>query len=126
MVNTWNHGFGFRAKYGVGTRSTCNADSLELRNIRPVSSCVTPHSPRERVLRLSHLPSFKRSEKSTLDPAESDPTRLAPDRLAALKSGGGASAGAKAPRRRVELWHALGLALLSLLLVEGVLSIRRT
>jgi hypothetical protein len=37
----------------------------------------------------------------------------------------GATATAKAPRRRVELWHALGAALLLLLLGEAVLLRRK-
>jgi len=61
----------------------------------------------------------------TLDPAESDPTPLPPARVAALKTGGGASAGAHAPKRRVELWHALGAALLLLLLGEAILLRRK-
>jgi hypothetical protein len=61
----------------------------------------------------------------TLDPAESDPTPLVKERIAALKAGGGATAGARAPKRRVELWHALGAALLLLLLGEALLLRRK-
>ena len=57
-----------------------------------------------------------------LDPRESDPTRLAPekrpDRLA-VKAGG-----AKPPKHRVELWHALSAALIFLLLIESLLALR--
>jgi hypothetical protein len=57
-----------------------------------------------------------------LDPRESDPTRLSPekrpDRLAA-KAGG-----AKPSHHRVELWHFLSAALILLLLVESILSLR--
>jgi hypothetical protein len=61
----------------------------------------------------------------TLDPNESDPTPLTPDRLNSLKNGGSAIAGAKPPRRRVELWHMLGAALLLLLLGEALLLRRK-
>jgi hypothetical protein len=61
----------------------------------------------------------------TLDPAESDPAPLAPSRLLALKTGGGAPAGARPLKRRVELWHALGAALLLLLLGEAILLRRK-
>lgn len=57
-----------------------------------------------------------------LDPRESDPSRLAPekrpDRIA-VKTGG-----AKPAKHRVELWHALSAALVLLLLVESVLALR--
>jgi hypothetical protein len=57
-----------------------------------------------------------------LDPRESDPARLAPDkrpdRIAV------STAGAKPPKHRVELWHALSAILISLILVESVLSVR--
>jgi hypothetical protein len=57
-----------------------------------------------------------------LDPRESDPARLSPekrpDRIA-VKTGG-----AKAPKHRVELWHALSAALILLLLVESLLALR--
>jgi hypothetical protein len=57
-----------------------------------------------------------------LDPRESDPARLAPekrpDRIA-VKTGG-----AKPPKHRVELWHALSAALILLLLVESILALR--
>lgn len=57
-----------------------------------------------------------------LDPRESDPTRLAPDkrpdRIAV------SSAGAKPPKHRVELWHALSAILIFLILLESVLSVR--
>jgi hypothetical protein len=57
-----------------------------------------------------------------LDPCESDPTRLAPekrpDRIAV------ASPGAKPPKHRVELWRALSALLIVILLVESLLSVR--
>ena len=59
-----------------------------------------------------------------VDPSESDFARIAPARLAELAH---ARPGAGGPpnRRRIELWHALGAALLGLLLVEGLLATRR-
>ena len=57
-----------------------------------------------------------------LDPRESDPARLAPekrpDRIAV------STGGAKPPKHRVELWHALSAALILLLLVESLLALR--
>ena len=57
-----------------------------------------------------------------LDPRESDPARLAPekrpDRIS-VKTGG-----AKPAKHRVELWHALSAALILLLLVESILALR--
>jgi hypothetical protein len=57
-----------------------------------------------------------------LDPRESDPTQLAPekrpDRLAAARPG------AKPAKHRVELWHALAGILLLVLLAESLLSLR--
>jgi hypothetical protein len=57
-----------------------------------------------------------------LDPRESDPARLAPekrpDRIA-VNTGG-----AKPPKHRVELWHSLSAALILLLLVESLLALR--
>jgi hypothetical protein len=60
-----------------------------------------------------------------LDPAESDLQRVTAERLAQLRAGGGAPPGAHAPRRRVELWHAMGAALLLLLLGEALLLRRK-
>jgi hypothetical protein len=58
----------------------------------------------------------------TLDPRESDPARLPdakrPDRTAA-RDGAGA-----VPRRRLELWHALGAAAIALVLAESLLTLR--
>jgi hypothetical protein len=58
----------------------------------------------------------------TLDASESDPARLAdakrPDRA---RAGG---AGGPAPRRRLELWHALGAAVIGLVLLESLLTVR--
>lgn len=57
-----------------------------------------------------------------LDPRESDPTRLAPDkrpdRIAV------ASAGASHPKHRIELWHVLAAMVIALLLAESLLSLR--
>ena len=57
-----------------------------------------------------------------LDPRESDPARLAPekrpDRIAV------SSPGAKPPKHRVELWHALSAILILVLLAESLLSVR--
>jgi len=57
-----------------------------------------------------------------LDPRESDPARLAPekrpDRIAV------SSPGAKPPKHRVELWHALSAMLILAILVESILSVR--
>lgn len=60
-----------------------------------------------------------------VDPAESDLQRITGERLAQLASGGTQAKGAQAPRRRVELWHALGAGLLLLLLLEAVLLRRK-
>jgi hypothetical protein len=58
----------------------------------------------------------------TLDASESDPTRLAdakrPDRANARGAGG------PPPRRRLELWHALGAAAIVLVLFESLLTLR--
>jgi Aerotolerance regulator N-terminal/von Willebrand factor type A domain len=59
-----------------------------------------------------------------VDPAESDLARIAPDRLAQLSVGAGGKSVA-APRRRVELWHAMGAGLLLLLLGEALLLRRK-
>jgi hypothetical protein len=59
-----------------------------------------------------------------VEPAESDVERIAPERLAALSAGAGAKI-AQAPRRRVELWHAMGAGLLLLLLGEALLLRRK-
>jgi hypothetical protein len=57
-----------------------------------------------------------------LDPRESDPARLAPekrpDRVAAARPG------AKPPTHRVELWHALSAILILVVLLESLLSLR--
>jgi hypothetical protein len=58
----------------------------------------------------------------TLDASESDPARLPDD-----KRPDGAAAGAAAgpaPRRRLELWHALGAAAIVLVLLESLLTVR--
>jgi aerotolerance regulator-like protein/VWA domain-containing protein len=58
----------------------------------------------------------------TLDASESDPARLAddkrPDRVSARGAGG------PPPRRRLELWHALGAAAIVLVLFESLLTLR--
>jgi hypothetical protein len=58
----------------------------------------------------------------TLDAGESDPARLAddkrPDRARARGAGG------PPPRRRLELWHALGAAAIVLVLFESLLTLR--
>jgi hypothetical protein len=58
----------------------------------------------------------------TLDASESDPARLAddkrPDRASARAAGG------PAPRRRLELWHALGAVVIGLVLLESLLTVR--
>jgi hypothetical protein len=66
-----------------------------------------------------------RSDESfvvNVDPAESDPARLAddkrPDRARAAAGGGAA------PKRRLELWHALSAAVLALVLAESLLTLR--
>jgi len=58
----------------------------------------------------------------TLDASESDPTRLADDKRPDRASGRGA--GGPAPRRRLELWHALGAAAIALVLFESLLTLR--
>ena len=57
-----------------------------------------------------------------LDPRESDPARL-PDDKRPDRVTGAATAGA-APRRRLELWHALGVAAIALVLMESLLTLR--
>jgi hypothetical protein len=56
-----------------------------------------------------------------LDPRESDPARL-PDARRPDRAGPAATAGA-APRRRLELWHALGAAVIALVLLESLLTL---
>jgi hypothetical protein len=57
-----------------------------------------------------------------LDPAESDPTRLADDRRPdRARHAAGAEA---APKRRLELWHMLAAAVLFLVLAESLLTVR--
>jgi hypothetical protein len=59
-----------------------------------------------------------------VDTAESDLTPVDPKRLQALIHPTGEDKGGAPPRRRVELWHALGAILLALLLVEGLLAVK--
>lgn len=60
-----------------------------------------------------------------VDAAESDLTQIDPLRLRQLAAGGGAKLAASVPKRRVELWHTLGAALLILLLGEALLLRRK-
>jgi hypothetical protein len=60
-----------------------------------------------------------------LDAAESDPTPLDRAHLKELAAGGSSRVAAAAPKRRVELWHTLGAALLILLLGEALLLRRK-
>ena len=60
-----------------------------------------------------------------VDAAESDLTQIDPLRLKQLAAGGGAKLSASVPKRRVELWHILGAALLILLLGEALLLRRK-
>lgn len=57
-----------------------------------------------------------------LDPRESNPAQLAPekrpDRVSASR------AGAKAPKHRVELWHVLSIILILIVLAESLLTLR--
>ena len=62
--------------------------------------------------------------ESYVDPGESDLACIPPDRLARLSAGAGAKT-VQAPRRRVELWHAMGAGLLLLLLGEALLLRRK-
>ncbi len=55
-----------------------------------------------------------------VEPEESDLARVDPARLVALEP-----AHSAAPRRKIELWHGLGAALLALMLLEAALSARR-
>ena len=57
-----------------------------------------------------------------LDPAESDPTRLPDDKRPDRAPDG--AAGAAVPKRRLELWHALGAAVLICVLAESLLTLR--
>ena len=61
-----------------------------------------------------------------VDPAESDLAPIPPAQLAALTRPPASTDTSEPPRRRVELWHALGLALLALLVLEGLLGARRS
>jgi hypothetical protein len=58
----------------------------------------------------------------TLDASESDPARLADDKRPDRANARGA--GGPAPRRRLELWHALGAAVIALVLFESLLTLR--
>ena len=58
----------------------------------------------------------------TLDAGESDPARLADDKRPDRANARGA--GGPPPRRRLELWHALGAAAIVLVLFESLLTLR--
>jgi hypothetical protein len=58
-----------------------------------------------------------------LDVRESDPAPL-PPALRPDRTGATADADARAPARRLELWHLLGAALIAFLLVESALTLR--
>jgi hypothetical protein len=58
-----------------------------------------------------------------LDPAESDPARL-PDDKRPDRGHAGAAEGA-APKRRLELWHGLGVVVIVCVLAESLLTLRR-
>jgi hypothetical protein len=58
----------------------------------------------------------------TLDPGESDPARLADDKRPDHAKARGA--GGPPPRRRLELWHALGGVVIALVLFESLLTLR--
>jgi hypothetical protein len=60
-----------------------------------------------------------------VDAAESDLQRVPNERLAQLTAGGAEAKNVRAPRRRVEMWHAMGAALLLLLLGEALLLRRK-
>jgi hypothetical protein len=60
-----------------------------------------------------------------IDAAESDPTPIASVALAKLTGAATTKSASAVPRRRVELWHALGAALLLLLLGEALLLRRK-
>jgi Aerotolerance regulator N-terminal/von Willebrand factor type A domain len=57
-----------------------------------------------------------------VDPAESDPARLADDKRPD-RGPAGAEAGA-APKRRLELWHGLGVVIIAAVLIESLLTLR--
>lgn len=63
-----------------------------------------------------------------VDPIESDLTPAPPAKLAALsrpQTPESKDAADAPPKRRIELWHAIGLGLLALLLIEGALALPR-
>ena len=57
-----------------------------------------------------------------IDPRESDPARLAPDRRPDRKPV--PTTGKEPPKRRVELWHGLAAVLILLVLAESLLTLR--
>lgn len=57
-----------------------------------------------------------------LDPRESNPARLLDDQRPDRRTTTGPEG--EAPRRRIELWHVLGMMIVALLLLESVLSLR--
>jgi hypothetical protein len=58
-----------------------------------------------------------------IDPRESDPARLTPERRPDRKAAP-APGGKQAPKRRVELWHGLAAVLILLVLAESLLTLR--
>ena len=58
----------------------------------------------------------------TLDAGESDPARLADDKRPDRANARGAAG--PPPRRRLELWHALGAVAIALVLFESLLTLR--
>jgi hypothetical protein len=57
-----------------------------------------------------------------IDPSESDPTRLAPERRPGQRPA--AAGGKEPPKRRVELWHGLAAVLILLVMFESLLTLR--
>ena len=57
-----------------------------------------------------------------VDPSESDPARLADDKRPDRRPG--SSAAGPAPKRRLELWHGLGVAVIAAVLIESLLTLR--
>ena len=81
--------------------------------------------PRARRARRRHRRASAPTRRSsvTLDASESDPARLADDKRPDARSGA-APRRAPPPRRRLELWHALGAAAIVLVLFESLLTLR--
>ena len=60
----------------------------------------------------------------TLDARESNPARLPDDKRPDRAKATGADGAEAAPRRRLELWHALGAVVIGLVLFESLLTLR--